>query len=94
MSHTSLSARATSLAQAGQAETDRGKALAKSIKGIERSSETLSSLKIKVKRLDPNQESLDNMSTRVSKSRSANSAAKLNSGAIGAAQDDTDLNDD
>ena len=90
MSHASLSARATNLAQAGQAETDRGKALAKSIKGIERSSETLSSLKIKVKRLDPNQESLDNISTRVSKSRSGNKVGKLNAGAIGAAQENND----
>ena len=38
MSHASLSERAASLAQAGKAETDKGKALAKSLKGIETSS--------------------------------------------------------
>ena len=48
------------------AESDRARAVKKSIEGVERAVEKLQNLKNKVKKLDPNQESLNNIRTRVS----------------------------
>ena len=45
---------------------ERSKAVKKSLEGVERAIEKLSNLKNKVKKLDPNQESLNNIRTRVS----------------------------
>ena len=72
MSVASLSKTISDLSQAGQAagaDLERIKAVKKSVEGVERAIEKLSNLKNKVKKLDPNQESLNNIRTRVSQGR-------------------------
>lgn len=64
MSIASLSKTLSDLSQA--ADVERSKAVKKSLEGVERAIEKLSNLKNKVKKLDPNQESLNNIRTRVS----------------------------
>ena len=68
MSIASLSKTLSDLSQAGgqPAVMERSKAIKKSLEGVERAVEKLSNLKNKVKKLDPNQESLNNIRTRVS----------------------------
>lgn len=66
MSIASLSRVLSELGQLGLGKSDRARALKKSIEGVERAGEKLQSLKNKVKKLDPNQESLNNIRTRVS----------------------------
>ena len=66
MSIASLSRALSEMSQLGMAESDRARAVKKSIEGVERAVEKLQNLKNKVKKLDPNQESLNNIRTRVS----------------------------
>ena len=66
MSIASLSKIISQLNQAGLADSDKCRAVKKSIEGVERSIEKLQNLKTKVKKLDPNKESLNNIKKRVS----------------------------
>ena len=68
MSVASLTKMLAGLSKAGQGETDRYRSLEKSLKGVERSLEKLQTLKNKVKKLDPNQESMNNIRLKVSSS--------------------------
>lgn len=68
MSIASLSKNVQVMAQAGLSGTEQYKAMKKSIEGVEISTEKLQTLKNKVKKLDPNQESLNNIRVKVSQS--------------------------
>ena len=56
------------MTQAGQQSSERCKNFRKQVEAIERGAEKLQTLKNKVKKLDPNQESMNNIKVRMSTS--------------------------
>ena len=68
MSVASLSKFISTMSQNGQAQTDKYTKVKKQLEGVERSIEKLQNLKNRIKKLDPNQESLSHIRSRVSNS--------------------------
>ena len=69
MSIASLTKNLSKMTQLGLQESDKYRSTKKSLSNIESLMEKLQSLKSKIKRLDPNQESLNNIRVRVSQSQ-------------------------